>query len=324
MSISLRPSILFRAFACVFLVACSEPENARSSGPASAGDAANSATKEKEEKEEKEAKEAKENALPDAKKLLAESVEALGGAAKIEAIHSYYIVSTMTVDGLGIHGTANTWWRDGDFYVETDMPGVGRMRLGSKGGAVWSDDPINGLRTITGVEAEQAAWSTSRSLPLDWQRYFKSAETTEISEDGGQRLAVITFISPTGDEVLLRLDMKTKMPISQSFKQANPLGAMPVTVTFSDYREVAGTQVAYKQLVDASLTKMSSVIETFEINAEVPAEKFEPPGPKAILLPDEAAEKPATELPTSAAGEKVEKTEKAAKTEQTEKAKKAG
>ncbi len=201
----------------------------------------------------------------------------------------------MTVDGLGIHGTANTWWRDGDFYVETDMPGVGRMRLGSKGGSVWSDDPINGLRTITGVEAEQAAWSTSRSLPLDWQRYFKSAETTEITEDGGERLAVITFLSETGDEVLLRLDMGTKMPVSQSFKQANPLGAMPVTVTFSDYREVQGTQVAYKQLVDASLTKMSSVIETFDINVEVPEEKFEPPGPKAILLPDEAAEKPPEE-----------------------------
>ena len=313
MSISLRPSFLFQAFACVFFVACSEPENSHNQGQAGAADPSNSAAKEKEEKraQEEAKKEAKKNALPDAKQLLAESVEALGGAANIEAIHSYYIVSTMTVDGLGIHGTANTWWRDGDFYVETDMPGVGRMRLGSKGGAVWSDDPINGLRTISGVEAEQAAWSTSRSLPLDWQRYFKSAETTAITEEEGQRLAVVTFVSPTGDEVLLRLDMTTKMPISQSFKQANPLGAMPVTVTFSDYREVAGTKVAYKQLVDASLTKMSSVIETFDINVEVPAEKFEPPGPKAILLPDEAAEKPAEEPPKPAPEEKAAKAKKA-------------
>ena len=237
--------------------------------------------------------EAEKNALPAAEELLAASVDALGGAASFEAIRSYYVESQMTVDGLGLHGTAQTWWAGGDFYVETDMPGVGLVRLGSQGGKIWSDDPINGMRMITGVEAEQAAWSTSRCLALDWRQYFKSAETTALVDgDGGRRLAEITFRSPSDDDVVLRLDLETKMPVSQSFKQANPLGAMPVTVTFDDFREVAGTKVAYKQFVDASLTKMSSITNKFEVNGEVPVDKFAPPGPKTIRLPDEAAEAP--------------------------------
>ncbi|MCB9566660.1 MAG: hypothetical protein H6710_05505 [Myxococcales bacterium] len=218
---------------------------------------------------------------PSAEELLADAVVALGGADKISAIGSYYIESKMDVQGLGLTGVAHTWWQDGDFYSETEMPGVGLMRLGGKAGKVWSDDPINGFRFISGIEAEQAAWSTSRCLALDWKRYFNAVEVTEIAEKEGKRLAELTFTSPSADKVVLRLDMETKMPVSQSFKQANPLGAMPVTVTFDDFREVAGTKVAFKQFVDASLTKMTSVTDKFEANVEIPADRFAIPMVKA-------------------------------------------
>jgi len=241
------------------------------------------------------------NALPAAKELLAESVEALGGADKLKAIRSYHTVSKIEIIGQGISGTAHTWWRDGDFFVETDIPGVGKMRQGSQDGKIWTDDPINGPRALTGVEAEQSAWSTSRSLPLDWEKYFKSAETSEITEIDGVRVAAITFTSASGDEVILRLDMTTKMPHSQSFKQANPLGAMPVTVTFADFRDVEGTKVAFKQIVDATLTKMTSVNEVLEVNVEVKDDLFAPPGPKAIKLPEEAAEQPTPDEPKATA-----------------------
>ena len=280
-----RPSPLLGALLSTLLCACNEGERNGSAGSvvdAAEADAA---------KVDAEA-EAKADALPDAKALLAESVEALGGAANFEAIRSYHIVSKMTDDGLGLNGVADTWWRDGDFYVESDIPGVGKMRLGSQGGKVWSDDPINGPRAIFGVEAEQSAWSTSRCIAHDWRNYFKSAETTELLEVDGSTIAVITLTSMSGDEVKLNIDMATKMPVSQSFKQANPLGAMPVTVTFADYRTVHGTQVAFRQLVDATLTKMTSETESFDVNVEIPDGLFAPPGPEAVHLPDGAGEKP--------------------------------
>jgi len=285
MPIRLRPSLLPGALSSALLFACtpgSTPD------PTAAEDVPSDRSKRGEQEDEPKA-----DALPDAKTLLAESVEARGGAANFEAIYSYYIVSKMEAENLGLVGTAHTWWRDGDFYVENDMPGVGRIRLGSDDGQVWSDDPINGLRMIKGIEAEQAAWSTSRCLALDWEQYFKSATTSEVLEVEGTKIAVITFISPKGDEVTLNLDMATKMPISQSFKQANALGAMPVTVTFADFREVHGTQVAFKQLVDSPLTKMSSINETFDVNVEIADDKFSMPGPKALELPGDAGEKPA-------------------------------
>ena len=56
---------------------------------------------------------------------------------------------------------------------------------------------------------------------------------------------------------------------------------MPVTVTFDDFREVAGTKVAFKQFVDASLTKMTSVTDKFEADVEIPADRFAIPMVKA-------------------------------------------
>lgn len=236
--------------------------------------------------------------LPDAAELLAASVAALGGAERMAAMSSYYSESQMNAGGLGLSGTAKTWWRGGDFYIETDMPGVGLMKIGGQGGVIWGDDPISGLRTIAGIEAEQALWSASLCLVNDWQKYFDKAETTAVVEKGGRRLAEVTLTSKLGDKVVLRVDLESKEPVSQSFAQANPLGEMPVTVTFKDYREVGGVRLPFTQEVDASLTKLVSTTTKFEPGAAVDSSRFAVPkmgaeafvGTKSEAKPAAAAE----------------------------------
>lgn len=212
--------------------------------------------------------------LPDAAELLSASVAALGGAERMAAMSSYYSESQMSAGKLGLSGTAKTWWQGGDFYIETDMPGVGLMRIGGQGGVIWGDDPISGLRTIAGVEAEQAMWSASLCLANDWRKYFDKAETTAVVEREGRRLAEVTMTSKLGDKVVLRIDLESKEPVSQSFAQANPLGEMPVTVTFKDFREVDGVRLPFVQEVDASLTKLVSTTTKFEPGATVDPSRF--------------------------------------------------
>src|SRR5262245_34802803 len=61
---------------------------------------------------------------PQAEELLKQVVEAAGGAANFDAVKSYYMEGTVETIGLGIGGTARTWWKGGDFYNEMDLPGV--------------------------------------------------------------------------------------------------------------------------------------------------------------------------------------------------------
>jgi hypothetical protein len=224
-------------------------------------------------------------ALPSAEQLLAEAVEAMGGAARFDALKSFYTESTLSMKSLGLTGVARTWWRGGDFYNESEMPGVGQMKIGGLAGKAWGDDPISGLRALADKEAEQAMWSATLCLAHDWRRYFKSAETTGVKEVDGKKLAEINFTSPLGDVVVLRIDMATKLPVSESFTQVSPLGSMPATVYFKDFREVEGFKIPFEQVVDASLTQAVSTTVKVEFNVAVDDAKFAMPGAREAVVP---------------------------------------
>ena len=235
-------------------------------------------------------------ALPDAESLLAEVAAAMCSDDKFAKLTSVYTESTLNMGSMGLTGTAKTWWRGGDFYNESEMPGVGQMKIGALGEASWADDPISGVRVLAGKEAEQARWSSALCLAHDWKRYFTKAETTAVKEVEGKRLAEVTLSSALGDTVVLRIDMADKLPVSQSFEQASPLGSMPATVYFKDYREVEGMKFSYEQVVDASLTKAVSTITKLELNVAVDDARFAMPGstqavtPGALVDPAKVAE----------------------------------
>ncbi len=223
--------------------------------------------------------------LPHAEQLLTEAVEAMGGAEKFAGLKSFYAESKLDMGTMALTGTVKTWWRGGDFYNEVEMPGAGQMRMGSLANKAWSDDPISGLRMLAGKEAEQALWSATQCLACDWKRYFTKAETTAVKDVEGKQLAEITFTSAAGDTVVLRLDTTTRLPVSQSFEQASPVGPMPVTVYFKDFRDVEGMKIPFEQVIDNSLTKASSTTTKIELNAVVDDTKFAMPGATQAVTP---------------------------------------
>ena len=216
---------------------------------------------------------------------------------------SYYSEAEVDMGSLGVKGTAKMWWKGGDFYGETLLPGFGNTRMGGRGGEIWSEDPINGMRVVTGKEADQTAWSTSVCLPCEWERFFKTVKTIGVKQADGRELAEVELRTPGDHAVVFEIDLKTKLPYAQRFDQVSPLGAMPVRITFEDYREEGGLTLSYKQTVNAKLTKFSSTITRFDMNVPIDDQRFAKPGSANTVdmaKPDSiATKKPA---PTEAAG----------------------
>jgi len=256
-----------------------------------------------------------EPGLPGAEQLLADSVEAMGGAAKFAGLTSYYAESQVVLNGLGLTGVAKIWWRGGDFYSEMSMPGVGLMRTGSLAGKPWGDDPINGVRALDGKEAEQAAWSTTLCLAHEWKRYFKSAETTGVKQVDGKQIAEVTLSSALGDRVVLRFDLASKLPVSQSFSQATPLGDTPATISFEDFRAVDGLMIPFKQVLDASLTRAVSMTTKLELNVPSDDSRFAMPAAAPATVTPGALVDGAKIDPEQAAAAKAAAAEKPAKAE---------
>jgi hypothetical protein len=217
--------------------------------------------------------------LPVAEELLKQVVEASGGKDKFDAVKSYAYEFKMEIPGSGMGGTGKAWYKEGDFYLEIAMPGVGTSYAGSKGGKPWTLDPIQGLRSLTGKEADMTLMGSSLNIAADWREYFDDAETTGVEEVGGKKFAEVKLSKrESGAFVTLRIDLADKRVIGRKVLQPSPMGEMPVEETLEDYREQDGMWFSFRQIADMKLQKMQTQVTKLELNVPVDESKFAVPG----------------------------------------------
>jgi len=225
--------------------------------------------------------------LPAAEEILAKSVDALGGRAAIDAVKSSYSEARTEIKQQGINLVSRTWIKGDDFYIESDMPGVGLSQMWKKGDELWSQDPINGLRKLEGKEADQARWVSDPLLAANWNKYFEKAETIDRTKNGDKELYEVKLSSESGDEMVLSFDAKTSLPAGQAFKQATPMGAIALRITLDDYRDIQGVKVPFRAVTDVQLMSMVQTTEKYEVNVPVDDAKLQPPTPGAPAGPTE-------------------------------------
>lgn len=276
------PSLLTLAFAgFVFAGGCDDKKDAADGGKAAAGKAdggkADAGGDKADGGKAVDGKDPAVAGLPSAEELLARAVEAQGGAAKVEAIQSLHLEGTVSVSGQNIQGDMKLWWKNGDFYSEQTMVGIGTVRAGKSGDVTWSDDPISGLRQLTGVEAEQNAWASSPSLPAQWKRYFETAKTVGERDLDGKKIYDVELVAKSGTKVTLSFDAASGLQVAHAFSQASPLGDTPVQVKLEDYREVDGFKLPYQQVMDISIAKATQTLSVVEFNVPVDTTKFAMP-----------------------------------------------
>ncbi|GEM_PF-1598013 len=221
--------------------------------------------------------------LQSAEAVLAAAAEASGGAARLDTLHTYIAHSAQAIAGQNIGGAGKAVWKQGSFYVETSLMGVGKIRAGGKAGRAWSEDPINGLRDLTGKEAEQARWSASISLPGEWKRFFASARVLGQRSTPDRHIVDVALTSESGDEVVVGFDTVTCLLYEQQFKQVNPFGSVPVKVRLEDYREVSGFKVPFRQVLEAPLGTITQTTTKLEINVPVDEHLFDKPGAAELV-----------------------------------------
>ncbi len=223
-------------------------------------------------------------ALPAAEGILERAAEAMGGKDAIARVQSFYYRGTIDMVGQNIRGDLEIWWKGGDFFMEQVVPGIGRIRAGKQGDEIWAEDPIQGLRRLSGVEAEQHAWASSLLLAAEWRRYFQSAKTIAERRVDDRTIHDVELSAPSGLRVVMSFDAESGLQVGQSFEQVTPMGKQPFEVRFEDYREVEGIKLAYRQVIDAKVQQVVQVITEVRLNAPVDETKFAYPRTGADLV----------------------------------------
>jgi len=234
----------------------------------------------------------KAESLPKADALLSKAVEAAGGAEAFAKVKSFYYEGQLVIASQKLEARSKVWWKEGNFYTEQDMVGVGEVRAGKKGESIWSSDPINGQRVLTGLEAEQVAWASSLMIAADWKRYFDKAETVKEDTIDGKKVYIVKLTSKSGGEMELQFDVESGLQTGFSFVQETAMGKMPISLSLQDYREVGGVKLAYKQITEMPIASATLEIMDLKLNPEISDARFEMPRADAEVVAQPPAAKP--------------------------------
>ena len=214
--------------------------------------------------------------------ILKDVVAALGGADALGRHRSLHTKMSIVFQGLGISGTAEHYGAAGDKALTiTAIPNVASTREGSDGSQSWSQDPINGLRILTGVEAEQARVEAAWNSELRMRELFPKIEARSDVGDDGARLECLVMTPKLGPEMTECFDAGTHLLVSQRGVRSGPQGDTPFVARMKDWRRVADMKVPFVTEMQVGPLAFVGTVTSAELDVPVEAALF--------ALPDTAS-----------------------------------
>jgi hypothetical protein len=201
--------------------------------------------------------------------ILADAIKAIGGEAALNAHTTKRMKVEIVFQRMGITGAGEQLsTRSDKMLLTTDLPGIGTMREGSNGKLFWSDDPINGLRAITGAEGEQLRLAASWCPELHASELFKAIEVKNEAGPGGAPLECLVQTPQEGAPISNCYDAATHLQVLQKGTHATPQGDTPFLSVLKDWRDVGGIKMAYA--VDTQEGPLTFTMRITEVKLDEP------------------------------------------------------
>jgi outer membrane lipoprotein-sorting protein len=236
---------------------------------------------------------ADEKKLPSAEQILDKSVEALGGKAAMEKLHSRVIKGTFEIAGMGIKGPLELYQKAPQkMYLEIDLGATGKTSSGTDGNTVWELTTLMGGRVLEGEERAMVLRDAMFNAELNWRKLYPKVECAGREEIDGKPCYKLVLTPEDGGPLIVYYDAKSFLQVRIEFTAKTALGSVPVTVTPSDYRRVDDVLIARKIIQKIAIGNQTQVFtyERIEHNVDIPDERFAPPEAVQALL-DQAKEK---------------------------------
>jgi hypothetical protein len=251
--------------------------------------------------------------LPKADEVLDQAIEALGGKAAIEKIHSRVVKGTLAIEAQDIRGSITIYAAaPNKRYMLVELPGAGKSEEGADGDVCWR---INAMGPSV-LEGEQRAAYKRQSMfnsELNWKKLYAKVECVGEETIDGHPCYKIVKTPPEGEgnPETAYYDCKTHLPVRAVLSYKGPMGPMTVEITPSEFKKVDGVLLAHK-LTQKSLNLNHTAVLTFdsiENNVDIPADRFAPPDAVKALLAEGRTETkpPGAEKHTPEKPEKPEK-----------------
>jgi hypothetical protein len=235
--------------------------------------------------------------------VLADYSKALGGLQGVRKHHNVHIKRDIEAKGMNIHGTEERWSTDrGQALVVTELANLGKFRQGSDGKVQWTEDPINGLRVLSGGEEEEARLETAWDSEVALARQYKEVRSAAAPESPppGRKWECLELVPRQAGPAVSCFDAETHLRVYQKGTQDTPQGKTPYVRRFSDWRAVDDTKIPYTEEMSAGALSIVSHVTSIGYDEKVPPRLFAlPKGIKAGKPAASKSQAPSPAKPTA-------------------------
>lgn len=217
-------------------------------------------------------------ALPSIDDLMSKRL-AIAGPEALAKLGPARLTGTVDMVNQGVSGPVSTLFHGIErFNVRMDFGVYGAVAAASDGERVWMESMAQPFEELTGEERDNALKQfAAASFTGDLRTYYDTVEVTAVEEFEGTKVAVVKATSKDGKRKSKQfLNLTTGLPLKEETAQQIPgMGALPVTITFRDYKDFGGTLLPMRMTTENPATgKTEIAYEKCETSLSLPPDAF--------------------------------------------------
>ena len=215
--------------------------------------------------------------------LLERSIEALGGSEAFASIKGIRETAEVTIvrpmGEMTIDVESLVFFPDkAKSIIRTPMGEITRLLIGDR---AWMINPMGSAQSSPPQDRDSMLEEIWRNLVFLYSRVNEEGLTIQHlgQEEVDGKAAEALLITPPGmSPFRLYLDAETMLPVKKAGKSMTQQGPVDAETIMSDYREIGGIKVPFKETSTENGNPSSEAItQTIEINPEIPPDAFTAP-----------------------------------------------
>jgi len=202
--------------------------------------------------------------LPEGKKIVEDTIEAMGGKEAIEKLESSKMMAEMSVGPNPAMAVMTTYWAKPDlFMMKQSVQGM-VIILGYDGKIGWTSNPMSGgYELLEDEQIEQVRGQANMHGNITrMAEDFQELETVDLVDFEGQKCYKVRMVPKTDDESeeaqeeapapeqFSLFNAKTKLLDAMQMSQETPMGAMTVTIKFKDWKKINDVMFYHRMIVE--------------------------------------------------------------------------
>lgn len=206
---------------------------------------------------------------PKAKAIVDKYVEVTGGKEAYEKLKTRKLTMSLVVKGQNVTGKVTVLGKVPNMlHVEQEISGMGGSQQGFDGKVAWEKNPMTGNRVLDGEELKQFEERAFFNVATEPEKVYPTIRFAGEETINGKVADKIEMINDAGTTTQY-FDRESGLIVMQKSIIKSPMGEIPVTMTFADYKEVDGIKVAYTMVQDMGMAVVEMKVEDLKHNVEV-------------------------------------------------------